>query len=1124
LEPKSTRSSGELQSAEERDAYLGQACENQPPLRAEVEKLLRAAPKAERFLERPLAMPAGAIHPPLAEKPGMLVGPYKLLEQIGEGGMGLVFMARQQEPVKRNVALKVIKPGMDSKQVIARFEAERQALALMDHPNIARVLDAGSTESGRPYFVMDLVKGIPITDYCDRERLSIRERLELFIPVCQAVQHAHQKGLIHRDIKPSNVLVTLHDGRPVPQVIDFGVAKATNRELTRETLVTGFSQVIGTPLYMSPEQVAMSGLDVDTRADIYSLGVLLYELLTGTTPVEHQRLREAAYDDVRRILCEEEPAKPSTKVSTLGTTAATVFENRRTDPKRLGAMIRGDLDWIVMKALEKDRTRRYETANGFASDVRRYLNNEPVAACPPSAFYRLTKFARRNKAALCTVAAVAVALVMGLVLSTWQAVRATRAERLAQQESENSRTEANRANAVVALLLEMLDSANPDDAKGSDYTVRELLDDFSRGLDGQLEDQPEVEATVRATIGNAYRRLALPEQAEPHLNAALDLRRRVFGDEHEMVAESLLDYAFNYWEKDRKSAEAVAMTREALAIYRKLGGRTEEMIVALRYLQLFLGNTPEGDAAGNEALAIAEALQIKERPDLAIILHNMAQTRVAKGDYVQAESLGRKALAMHRKLHGNEHPETAWALNALANALRHQGKTDEAATYYREAIRIFNRQFGGGYRGADAAIRGLADILEEQDDAEGAESIWRETLALRRETFGDEHESVDAALRGLTSVLLAKRDHARLESAWREMLAIRRKQFHDDHPGVERALHGLRWALQAQGDHAGLESMWQEALTIRREQFGPDHLSVGEALCGVASAMTGKGAYPEAESYYREAIAILQKSPDDANGQLQLANALVECGNLLHITGRYPETRRHYMQAIALFEMLIEESTKENARSALPRSALHAKLGDAYLHMKDYGQALAHLTKAIDLNPSDGWAHLRRSVAFFDTGDYERSLEDADSAVRLIGGWYSYERRADAYQAIKRYDKALADYRRAEEKCQDCFEIYRDRAELYLTTQSYEKALADLDRAVQITPSWTRGYRCLAMAHYHLGHYEQALASIRAAVELNPGAMDNDFLERLNDGMPENEEAHRFRAEAQRVLEAAKDR
>ena len=333
------------------------------------------------------------------------VGPYKLLQQIGEGGMGTVFMAEQQEPVRRMVALKVIKPGMDTRQVIARFEAERQALALMDHPNIAKVLDAGTTASGRPYFVMELVKGVPLTKYCDEHRLSPQQRLELFVPICRAVQHAHQKGIIHRDLKPSNVLVALYDGKPVPKVIDFGVAKATGQKLTDKTLFTGFGGVVGTLEYMSPEQAELNQLDVDTRADIYSLGVMLYELLTGTTPLERKRFGKAALLEILRLIREEEPPKPSTRLST-AETAASVAANRGLEPKKLSGLVRGDLDWIVMKCLEKDRNRRYETANGLASDVQRYLSDEPVLASPPSAAYRLRKFARRHKAGLWTTAAV----------------------------------------------------------------------------------------------------------------------------------------------------------------------------------------------------------------------------------------------------------------------------------------------------------------------------------------------------------------------------------------------------------------------------------------------------------------------------------------------------------------------------------------------------------------------------------------------------------------------------------------------------------------------------------------------------------------------------------------------
>src|SRR5262245_57156163 len=384
-----------IDSPQERGRYLDHACGGDAQLRGRVEELLAAYPKAESFLEPAARSPAAtADEPPSGERPGVLGGRYKLLEPIGEGGMGSVWMAQQSEPVRRLVAVKLIKAGMDSKQVLARFEAERQALALMDHPNIARVFDGGATPDGRPYFVMELVKGVPITRYCDEHHLTPRERLELFVPVCAAIQHAHQKGIIHRDIKPSNVLVALYDDRPVPKVIDFGVAKATGQQLTDRTLHTGFGAVVGTLEYMSPEQASLNNLDIDTRSDVYSLGVLLYELLAGSPPFSRKELEKVGFLEIFRVIREQEPPRPSAKLSTADA-LPTLSANRGTEPVKLTRLLRGELDWIVMRALEKDRARRYETANGFAADVQRYLSGEPVLAHPSSTAYRLRKFVRK---------------------------------------------------------------------------------------------------------------------------------------------------------------------------------------------------------------------------------------------------------------------------------------------------------------------------------------------------------------------------------------------------------------------------------------------------------------------------------------------------------------------------------------------------------------------------------------------------------------------------------------------------------------------------------------------------------------------------------------------------------
>jgi serine/threonine protein kinase/tetratricopeptide (TPR) repeat protein len=456
----------------ERAAYLDEACAGDPDLRRRVEKMLAAQAQAGSFLERPVQSPVATVDEPTTlEQPGTVIGSYRLLEQVGEGGMGLVFVAEQQQPVRRKVALKVLKPGMDTRQVIARFEAERQALALMDHPNIARVFDGGSTPAGRPYFVMELVKGLPVTEYCDRNSLPVRERLKLFVDVCAAVQHAHQKGVIHRDLKPSNVMVVSHDGTPVAKVIDFGIAKATGQQLTERTLVTGFGAVIGTLEYMSPEQAELNQLDIDTRSDIYSLGVLLYELLTGSTPLEKKRLKEAALLEVLRVIREQEPPRPSTRLLESQDTLPTISAQRQTEPAQLIRLVRGEVDWIVMKALDKDRNRRYETASAFGTDVQRYLQDEPVQACPPSAWYRFRKFTRRNRSALAVAGLILLVIVLAGGGGGWvlrdRAVRQARAANdleLALERAEFFQRKGERADALAAVSrAELLAGEAPPD-------------------------------------------------------------------------------------------------------------------------------------------------------------------------------------------------------------------------------------------------------------------------------------------------------------------------------------------------------------------------------------------------------------------------------------------------------------------------------------------------------------------------------------------------------------------------------------------------------------------------------------------------------------------------------------
>jgi tetratricopeptide (TPR) repeat protein len=675
--------------------------------------------------------PTLRIEPIDEAEPSQIIDRYKILQKLGEGGCGVVYMAEQTEPVRRKVALKVIKLGMDTKQVIARFEAERQALALMDHPNIAKVLDAGATETGRPYFVMELVKGIRITEYCDQHHLATAERLGLFTQVCQAIQHAHQKGIIHRDIKPSNILVTLHDGVPVPKVIDFGIAKATEQPLTEKTVFTAFGQFMGTPAYMSPEQAELSGLDIDTRSDIYALGVLLYELLTGRTPFDAKELLQAGLDEMRRIIREEEPMRPSTRLSTMVDADLTeVAQRRQSVPAQLTRFIRGDLDWIVMKCLEKDRTRRYETANGLAMDLRRHLRNEPVVACPPSAVYRFQKLVRRNRLAFVAFAAVVAALLAGLGIATWEFLEKSRAYNWAVQAEKNAQTEAAKSQQVARFLKETLLAAGPSVARGRDATVlREMLEKTSERVSSEIKDQPQVQGDLYSAIGNTFVDIGEHRRAITNFEQAVTSYHLVFQGDHtnlaytlsalgfcqsftgdvargnnnarlgvemarrcgdpEILFTCLWRYAGSFRGWGMFPAESKPYLREAYDLKKQMGNDPVGLASAMHLYSGFLTNVEEQEQMLRDALDLFRKHLPPEHPKTIQGVFSLGQLLVNGGKFAEAEQVMTEALQGFHKIHDVNHPYQSIVLRYLIYALIGQGKMKEAETELQKHAEAF---------------------------------------------------------------------------------------------------------------------------------------------------------------------------------------------------------------------------------------------------------------------------------------------------------------------------------------------------------------------------------------------------------------------------------------------------
>ena len=797
----------------ERLGYLDAACDT-PELRLRVDRLLAAHEDIGEFLDGS-SDATRAVGPDAVGS--VIAGRYKLLEQIGEGGMGLVFMAEQTDPVRRLVAVKLVKPGMDSQQVLARFESERQALALMDHPNIAKILDGGMTAGGRPFFVMELVKGMPITRFCDGRKLSVKERLKLMVPVCQAVQHAHMKGIIHRDLKPGNVLVALYDGVPVPRVIDFGVSKAVGQRLTDRTLFTGFGTVVGTPEYMAPEQAEFNQLDIDTRADVYTLGILLYELITGSPPIDGERVKKAALLEVLRAVREEEPPKPSTRLSSPATPAS-VAANRRSEQDQLSKAVRGELDWIVMKALEKDRNRRYDTAGALADDLERFLVGEPVLAHPPTFAYRVRKLVGRHKAAVAAATGLAAALVGGTAVSVGLTARAMQAEQAAVQASElatqeretslrlaqaeraarddemtqklaaqKSMEEAKSVEADAKAMLAFFDKAilgapRPQQG-GKDVTLRQALDQAEPDVAKAFAGRPHIEAAIRERYGETYRQMGDLPAARRQYELAHKLRAKALGPDDSATLRS---------------------GNQLAAVYRQLG-------------QYDLAR-PLYEDNHKRTLALHgpdHADTLRAANGLALLWHELGETETAV-------PLFEDTLARRRKTLGADNADTLVSLNNLALGYTAVGRHDDAAKMYEEVFERRKSSLGPNNVNTLLAQTNLAMAFHRADRTDRAIGLLTPVVAAFKQTYGDDGLHTLRAQNYLV-LTLTKTDPPAAVKLGEETLRLRKAKLPADHPDTLTSQHNLALAHRAAGQPAKAVPLLEDAAERLKRVFPETH-------------------------------------------------------------------------------------------------------------------------------------------------------------------------------------------------------------------------------------------------------------------------------------------------------------
>ncbi len=904
----------QITAADARRRYIAGACEGDPALQSRLEALLLIDQADRGFLERPAQGVAARAGSEINDGPGGQIGPYTLVEAIGEGGFGKVFAAEQQYPVPRKVALKIIKPGMDTHHVVARFESERRALALMAHPNIAHLIDGGATPSGRPYFVMELVRGAPITDFCDQNQYSAAERLKLFVSVCQAIQHAHHKGVIHRDIKPSNVMVTLNDAVPVVKIIDFGVAKAIGERLSENSLYTADGQMVGTPAYMSPEQASMSRLDVDTRSDVYSLGVLLYELLTGTTPIETNRLRGAGYSEIGRLIREVEPQRPSTRLSALGESATLVAGNRATDPRHLCRLLSGDLDWIVLKALEKEPNRRYRSPASFADDIERYLRGEAILARSPSRAYRIAKFAARHRVAVLAAVAVAVSLLGGTALATWQAMRALEAERqalLARDDAAEQLRQAKRSEARMSAVLKffegkVLSAARPKGQEGGlsrDATVREALDHAEPEIATAFAGEPLVEASIRNTLGVSYWYLGDQEKALKQQEHAVALRRQELGPEDPETVGAMNDLAI-VLDRMGKFAEEQKILEVVVAVKRRtLGPEDPVTLKSVNNLAIVLamqGLLEDAVELAKETLEIQRRVEGSESIFTLRSMYNLAIMQRQLGRWAEARPLFDESLEILRRVFAPDHQDTLRAVNGLGELLLDQRRPAEARALFEEALKGQRSVLGPTRDETVLTMINLADTARLEGRLDEARKLAEEADALGQRTLGPEHPQT---LFGRTILASVARDQGSLDEAakgYEKALAVVRRTLSARTLEVQRCMVDYAWMLAAAADPRYRNPRRAIELANELIQNSPKVRDVWTTL-GVAHYRAGA---------WNDAIAALAKSEAAAPGLFTAANGFFLAMAYCRL-GEKDKGRQWYSKALQSVESASQPTRRE---------------------------------------------------------------------------------------------------------------------------------------------------------------------------------------------------------------------